>query len=408
MNLFLVLNFLITTILYEQLSRSGSFKGILKRIFFIPSEKSPTNAILLGGLPFWFSVIMSTYYMTRFFPISGQGNVASLSSFFIATSVGVLLYGYLDDKIEIRPIAKLLMQTAMVGIFSLNASLKITPEYSSISFCVLFFLGMGLLNGTNLLDGLDTLLIKLSAASYLAFIIVALAFDSQVLLFLSLSGPVALAAFYFYNRAPAKIYLGEIGGGLIGFHFLFLSSVLFEQVSGKVGDFNAAFLAILPLALPIVELSVSFMRRLMNKKSPFKGDRFHLHHILKNNYQFPVSQTTNMMGGTHIFLQAAFTLLAVSAMSYGPMVTIVEFALYYATYLALGHKIWFPNSLRLDIKDIFNSLRKKDVIIISADSVSDFELVVLNESSFQQEESLFFVHAISSSELVGEIEKSAA
>jgi UDP-GlcNAc:undecaprenyl-phosphate GlcNAc-1-phosphate transferase len=81
----------------------------------------------------------------------------------------------------------------------------------------------------------------------------------------------ATFGFLIYNFYPAKIFPGY-GATILGF-FLATLAIL---ASGKLAT------AILVLAVPFADGVVTIFRRVWLGKSPFKGDRAHLHHLLLN------------------------------------------------------------------------------------------------------------------------------
>jgi UDP-GlcNAc:undecaprenyl-phosphate GlcNAc-1-phosphate transferase len=80
----------------------------------------------------------------------------------------------------------------------------------------------------------------------------------------------AFIGFLPYNFYPQKIMPGYGGGALAGFLLGVLSILSF-------GKFGTAFLI---LAIPTLDAGYTIMRRIKNKKSPFKADWGHLHHKL--------------------------------------------------------------------------------------------------------------------------------
>lgn len=80
----------------------------------------------------------------------------------------------------------------------------------------------------------------------------------------------AFIGFLPYNFFPQKIMPGYGGGALAGFLLGVLSILSF-------GKFGTAFLI---LAIPMLDAGYTIIRRIKNKKSPFKADWGHLHHKL--------------------------------------------------------------------------------------------------------------------------------
>jgi UDP-GlcNAc:undecaprenyl-phosphate GlcNAc-1-phosphate transferase len=73
-----------------------------------------------------------------------------------------------------------------------------------------------------------------------------------------------------HNFYPQKILPGYAAGSLAGY----LLGVLSILSWGKLGTM------LLLLALPLTDGIVVMVRRISQKKSPFKGDRLHFHHTL--------------------------------------------------------------------------------------------------------------------------------
>lgn len=87
---------------------------------------------------------------------------------------------------------------------------------------------------------------------------------------LSLVGAGTTLAFLFFNYYPAKIFPGDSGSYFLGF----LVAVLAILSGAKVGT------AILVMAVPLIDGVFTVFRRVLAGKSPFRGDRKHLHHRL--------------------------------------------------------------------------------------------------------------------------------
>jgi UDP-GlcNAc:undecaprenyl-phosphate GlcNAc-1-phosphate transferase len=80
----------------------------------------------------------------------------------------------------------------------------------------------------------------------------------------------AYIGFLPFNFYPQKIMPGYSGGSLAGFLLGVLSILSF----GKIGT------ALLILAIPVIDGVYSILRRIKNKKSPFRADWGHFHHKL--------------------------------------------------------------------------------------------------------------------------------
>src|SRR5436190_10487499 len=85
-----------------------------------------------------------------------------------------------------------------------------------------------------------------------------------------------LLGFLRYNFNPASIFLGDSGSLLIGF-LLGSYSVIWSQKSATLLGMAAPALA---LALPLLEVGLSIVRRFLGYEAIFTGDRGHIHHRL--------------------------------------------------------------------------------------------------------------------------------
>ena len=143
----------------------------------------------------------------------------------------------------------------------------------SVAATVFWFVAMT--NLINLIDGMDGLAggISLMLMCLLAYV----AFQSHPFLCctaIAMAG--ALCAFLRFNFPPARIHLGDGGAYFLGF----LIGALSLQNSNK-GAVAAALIApVFALALPILDVTLSIIRRGCKGLPIFRPDRRHIHHRL--------------------------------------------------------------------------------------------------------------------------------
>ena len=196
----------------------------------------------------------------------------------------ILGFGVWDDRVNLNYRIKLLGQVMAAlaviiigGIrfesvpFLLEGEL---PSWIGSPLTVLFLVAVS--NAVNLTDGLDGLagglsFLTLSGIAYLAY----LANDSTVLL-LTIPFLGGLLGFLRYNTYPARIFMGDSGSQLLGFIMGVLAILLTDSTRGP---FSPA-LALLLLGLPFLDTLGVIGQRLAEGRSPFVGDRTHIHHKL--------------------------------------------------------------------------------------------------------------------------------
>lgn len=83
-------------------------------------------------------------------------------------------------------------------------------------------------------------------------------------------GAGSTLGFLVYNFYPAKIFPGDSGSYFLGF----LIAVVAIISGAKIGT------AILVMLVPLIDGVFTILRRIAQGKSPFSGDRKHLHHRL--------------------------------------------------------------------------------------------------------------------------------
>ena len=143
-------------------------------------------------------------------------------------------------------------------------------KYFSIifySFCLL-----ALTNGSNFIDGMNGLLGffvlgAIGSCIYLSFEMGSVK-DINILIFLLI--PVLI--FFIFNFPFGGIFFGDSGAYFMGL-FLGVWVINFFATYDNISSWSAVII----LFYPIIEVIYSFIRKIIQKKSPFYPDRFHLH-----------------------------------------------------------------------------------------------------------------------------------
>jgi UDP-GlcNAc:undecaprenyl-phosphate GlcNAc-1-phosphate transferase len=86
----------------------------------------------------------------------------------------------------------------------------------------------------------------------------------------------ALLGFLFYNFNPATVFLGDSGALLIGF-LLGCYGMIWTEKTATLLSVTVPFLA---LSIPLLEVSLSIVRRFLRHQPIFSADRGHIHHRL--------------------------------------------------------------------------------------------------------------------------------
>ncbi len=240
----------------------------------------------MGGVAIFLSILVSLGLILPLDTDPAQAIREGFTSVLVMMGLAglVLLIGLLDDFRSLKVWQKFSLQIGVallcwgMGYRFLSAwSIKwdLFPwGWLSLPLTVLWF--VGITNAFNLLDGIDGLAAGAALFATVALLVVSVGsvHPIPVLMMCALAG--ATLGFLRYNFNPASIFLGDSGSLLLGF-MLALASLLAFQKS------TAAFSIAVPLVafgLPILDTTVVVLRRFLNRKPIFAGDRRHIHHVL--------------------------------------------------------------------------------------------------------------------------------
>ena len=234
----------------------------------------------LGGIAIWASTML-TFLVLVFLSYYPYGSL--LSCILIGGSLMFLL-GLIDDIYNLDAKFKLFIQIAIASlVFLLGGRIDSVPFLPQLNLVVSYILTIlwivGISNAVNFIDGVDGLAGSVVTVNSITLGLIAVAMyppnTMSALIAFILAG--SMLAFLTYNFNPAKIFMGDSGALFSGFLLATLSIT---------GVMKAAALAIiLPfvvLAVPIMDVTFSTIRRILKGKSPFVADAEHIHHKLLN------------------------------------------------------------------------------------------------------------------------------
>ncbi len=259
-----------------------------------------------GGLALVASVLLASALSIKLFGRSmGYDEISTIkSAFVLGITFAAAAIGLMDDLFEMRPLQKLLLQALVIGAFAfLGFRFEILHlpglkpfGLSFLDVSLTIFWMLAVLNGFNFMDGIDGL-----AGSVTAVILLGIGVAEALStghgpggIWLTTLG--ATAAFLFYNRQPAKIFLGDTGSIALG---TFITATLVALGSPRPGflDFrlfshNAQAEPIryqiltvtLLVGYPALEAALSTFRRAFKRysmgRSMGSAEREHIHHVL--------------------------------------------------------------------------------------------------------------------------------
>jgi UDP-GlcNAc:undecaprenyl-phosphate GlcNAc-1-phosphate transferase len=306
----------------------AEYMGIFDKI---DGRKIHTKAIpRLGGIAIVlaFLIAVTGYAVAANRLDFGSGKILIFDQKLLGVILGALVLlgaGIVDDVKGLKPLVKLWWHTVaavIVVAFGLSISyirlpaglhLELTNiawHYTIFGHAFSFVLWADLLtvfwivlmiNTLNFLDGLDGLASGISVIAAVSIFFLSLSLGQPAAALLSLIFAGSVLGFIPWNFNPAKIFMGDSGSMFLGY----LLAVLAVISGGKVAT------AFLVLGLPVLDVVWVALRRILAGHSPFKADKFHLHHRLldvglsQRQAVLMLYLISAIFGGVAIFSQTA-------------------------------------------------------------------------------------------------------
>ncbi len=301
------------------------------KILDIPDQKRKLHTAampLLGGVSLYLSFLLALLAYLN----SGEVNfnVVPLKFFSGIISGGLILIigGILDDKFSLPPkilwlfpaLASAIVVASGIGVgithlsnpFGHSIYIGYTLKLSAVSFklsAVLAWLWMmGMIFTTKFLDGLDGLCAGVAFIGGLTMFALSLGpkINQPETASIAIIFSGAILGYLIYAFYPATIFLGEGGSTFLGFMLAVLSIILGAKIAT----------ALLVMGIPILDVAWVITLRLWYHRSPFKGDRQHLHFRLldiglsQRQTVLVLYAISAVFGVTAVFLQSRGKLIA--------------------------------------------------------------------------------------------------
>ena len=233
----------------------------------------------LGGISIAASICFVTY--SAIYIADDTATTFPLVSYLLVPAVVMGLMGLVDDLRGLQPWPRLIFQT-VVGIIISAVVIKNqftgSPTGNELLDNALFVAWIvGMTNSINFFDNLDGGAAGTVAISSLGISYIAYSGGQQLVTALSFVTACACLGFLLWNRAPARIYMGDAGALFLG---VVVSVLTIRLDSGIQPQWRSLALLPILLAVPILDTCVAVLSRLRRGISPFQGGRDHLSHRL--------------------------------------------------------------------------------------------------------------------------------
>ncbi|MDP7401729.1 MAG: MraY family glycosyltransferase, partial [Phycisphaerales bacterium] len=183
---------------------------------------------------------------------------------FVHMAVGAYLVGALELRID-----------NFGGLFGLGH----IPFWASVPFS--WFVYIVIVNAVNLIDGLDGLIGGFGTLVMASFGVWFFQTGDLASAIVAFSTAGALLGFLVFNFNPARIFMGDGGSLLLGLLVYAMAiQVMKTPAEMALDGLVRPVAAMCMLAYPLVDTLRVFTLRVLDGRSPFSPDRWHIHHKL--------------------------------------------------------------------------------------------------------------------------------
>jgi UDP-N-acetylmuramyl pentapeptide phosphotransferase/UDP-N-acetylglucosamine-1-phosphate transferase len=255
---------------------------------------SPTPRV--GGLGVFLACLLFAYKSEVGLPL-------------LICSIPAFLSGFFEDLFgNISPKNRLVIMaiSALIAIFYLDVvvmNFGIFHAPYAVGVAISFIAILGLINGTNMIDGYNGLLSGTSIIIFSAFAYVCYQENDIILCIINLILVAGLLGFVLFNYPKGFIFLGDGGAYFLGFVMAVIGMLIAKRNPGI-----SPFFVLICISYPVMEVIFSFVRKgLIMKTSPLEPDGFHFHMLVnkvllkKRNYKtvmiiLPIVLIFNILG----------------------------------------------------------------------------------------------------------------
>jgi UDP-GlcNAc:undecaprenyl-phosphate GlcNAc-1-phosphate transferase len=273
-----VISYVLVGLLTPVMRKVALAQGVLDHPNF--AHKSHKNPVpYLGGVAIIIGVVIVSY-------IALISNKFTWSNFWLATSVlgpalVMGLVGLWDDLKSLNPLPRFIGQSiaglVVAIILILNDNIGNPTGITVLDAAITVIWIVGICNSINFFDNLDGGAAGTVAITAISLTYLAITGDQYFIAALSIVVAGSTLGFLIWNRAPARIYMGDAGALFLGLLIATLTVRFKPSTDNSVSSFA---IPVLLLAIPILDTTVAVFSRLRRKVSPFQGGKDHLSHRL--------------------------------------------------------------------------------------------------------------------------------
>lgn len=239
---------------------------------------------IAGGIAI--CIILSNILYTR-------PDITPHSGLLLLNIVTLTFIGGFDDRFDINVMFRLAAQLLISIIFINQSGLQISFLGDLFGFgeirlqwfganLITVIAILGAINAFNMIDGLDGLLGVLSTVAFACLSVLLFLNDEYELSYFCIIITVAILPYICMNLGflgrKRKVFMGDAGSMMIGFVVVWL---LLSTTQGNLDNTISPVSVLWLIAVPLMDMVATIIRRIATKRSPFRSDQDHIHYILQ-------------------------------------------------------------------------------------------------------------------------------
>jgi UDP-GlcNAc:undecaprenyl-phosphate GlcNAc-1-phosphate transferase len=233
----------------------------------------------LGGVSIALTVSIITY--AAVIASNSTTTTFPLASYVLIPALFMALMGLVDDLKGLPPLPRLAMQTlagvavSLVLVSTDTMGVAFNNPVLDIGISILWI--VGICNSINFFDNIDGGAAGTVVVATLGIAFIAYSREQELVAALAVVTGGATLGFLLWNKAPAKIYMGDAGALFLG---VLLSVLTIRLNPGVTPNWKSLAIPPILLAVPILDTCIAVFSRIKRGISPFQGGKDHLSHRL--------------------------------------------------------------------------------------------------------------------------------
>ena len=195
--------------------------------------------------------------------------------------------GWLDDRHSLSVCVRLLVQALAVGLFTV--AMIYSEQIHWFWLLPLLFTGLWSTNLHNFMDGIDGLLAQQAIFVATGIGLLAMSAGQLALAASALCMAAATLGFWLFNRHPARIFMGDVGSGSLGFLIYALIALPWTR------DTELLWPALTLCSAFVTDSTLTLLLRISHGKRWYAAHREHL-------YQWLARSRSDHAGSVRVYL----------------------------------------------------------------------------------------------------------